>query len=202
MIRIGILLATTVVMPGCGHWDVGDRAPGHSDIRLPPVQIAQRKVEAARDPGEKWIALLPGPLVGMAMNRKGGDMRVGASLGAELTLRMGHLDETHSHPLELMWARDVRANRLVPALNVGVAYSTNPSPAGGELAVYAELQLSRGLYGLAGGWSRTTTTPDHGPQVTGFVGPAYLRVTSHLERGTSFTIGLLAKAELAWLWSR
>ncbi len=56
--------------------------------------------------------------------------------------------------------------------------------------------------GMAAGWNWEPAFGRHGPQVTGFVGPLYIRANHYLDHETTVSFGLVVKGELSWAWSR
>lgn len=181
---------------GCVHYDVGDLAPAHVDVLTPPARLADQRLAPGRDPGERWIALSPGPSLALAVQARDRDEAIGAAFGLEVTVRTGVEAETHVHP--------VRTRHFDPGLalglNLGLVHLRSPAADGHRNRSYVEAQVSKSWFGGAAGWSLAAS--GHGPQGTGFCGPLYARVTRHLGRETTVEVGLVAKGEITWFWSR
>jgi hypothetical protein len=196
-LRLALLLA---LAPACvHHWDLGARSPGDVDVAKPPDDLTRRAVDPGQDPGEGWFVIRPGPFFSAIASRGGGTTRFAANTGFELSLTGGTSERTHDHPREVDFFGQGR--NLTLAVNLGASRASRDARGQARSAAYAEVQASRGLLGSAAGWS-WASRGQRGPQLTGFFGPLYLRATHYLRHQTTFELGLIFKAELAWAWSR
>jgi hypothetical protein len=188
------LFVLAVLCSGCVHVHRTRNAPGHVDIREPPAAIESVKVERPRDPGENMLALSPGPFVGgggwAAGNRTGGSYAV----GTELSLLYGRSQRSHADDDFLVYPVDS------VGVNAGATFASTEGV--GLDRLYGELQLAQSLSGVAAGWAVERRTGASGPQITGFVGPLYVRSTTLLDQGTELTAGLVFKLPVVWVWSQ
>lgn len=157
-------------------------------------------MEAGTDPGENWFVVRPGPLIGARLEFEGERSDIRPSYSLELSFTGGGLPKTHTHPPNSDFFG--QGARITPAGNLGLEYTPRSLSGSDATAVYAEVQVSRTLVGVAGGWRWVPTTGDTGPQVTGFFGPFFARANYHIGGSSSVQLGIVIKAELAWVWSR
>lgn len=105
----------------------------------------------------------------------------------------GARDKSHTEDFLVMPETAVGLNLGVVPVEEGTFVS--------KPALYGEAQVRHELTGLAAGWA-VRPGVGAGPQVTGFVGPIYLRSTTTLNEGTAFTAGLMFKWPMTFVWSR
>jgi hypothetical protein len=189
-----------VVLGGCAHWHYEKNAPGHIDVTTPPRDPAATETEMERpdDPGERMVLLQPGLFGGAGFGAAGRDgTRALLTAGAEISLQLASADHSHTDDFE---------GGLLPdralALNLGWSFADSDE---GGLAVgplYGELQLSTSGSGIALGWAVDPDSGQHGPQLTAFLGPFFARADWFTDRGVTFQLGIMIKAQLGWVWSR
>ena len=195
------LLVLLALPAACGHWDLGDRAPGHIDVTRPPENLASRMVDTGADPGETWFVIRPGPFLSGMVVADRDDARLAGNVGFELMFTGGRRSRTHDHPIHLEFDHFSQTSDSNLALNLGISVASRDASGPARPAFYAELQTSRFGAGGAAGWN-WRLDGHHGPQLTGFFGPLYLRAGHHLRHQTTVELGLVIKGELTWAWSR
>lgn len=168
------------------HREYERNAPGVSDILKPPAG----RLEVPRDTGRHGVLLSGGLLGGGGRDFGGPEGNHGSgALQLELSAAYFSTDRGLSEDAE----------RLPPLTGMNFGY-TLAATALTRHMLYAEVQRSAELLGVAGGWMRNPTTGAHGPQATLFYGPLYLRLGWVFDRGGEAQFGLALKgyAKLSW----
>ena len=183
-----------LVATGCPatRYHVDNNAPGTIDVRTPPQRPVPDRRELPGDPGEETLAFNAG-LYGGAGPCEAGDTC--GEAGIELTLNRGGQDRSHHESDAYVY----------PISGYGGSLGWSLLHGSSDVALgpmYAEVHAYKLLYGIAAGWSFNPFEPDHGPQVTGWAGPLYLRVRYQLDGGTEMFIGGNIKWPFVWIWSR
>lgn len=194
------LLLASLLLSGCQTFHSARNAPGNIQVETPPDDIRRKIVERPSDPGEHVLTWTAGGLAGAGVVTGLGDHGA-LSASAETSLHLGSSRYTHSDDMGLLGVSlPDTGNNL--GVNLGLTAGNSNRPA--NRAGYAELQFSRHLfYSLAAGWAWDPGRSSSGPQVTGSVGPLYVRSTTMLDRATSLEIGLLFKLPvLSFAWSQ
>jgi hypothetical protein len=96
-VSLRALLPWLLVGAACIHYDRDGGAPGLVDVARPPYAPGLRLLEPARPPGERLFALSPGALLLGGVRGIGHDARGAGSLGGELSVEWGTIDENHHH---------------------------------------------------------------------------------------------------------
>jgi hypothetical protein len=181
--------------PGCvvTHWDLN--APGHIDVATPPRAIETRQTETPEDPGERLLVVSAGPFAagGISFGTDSG-LQTSGTLGAELSVQMGTEQTSHRDDFLLYPEK---------ALGMNVGWVA-PTGLRATSALYFEGQVWYRPVGLAGGWLIAPGGPsrDQGPQLTGFVGPFFLRGNVSLAGQVSIQLGVILKFAGVWVWSQ
>lgn len=191
--RCSGLIALVALLAGCIHHLEHD-APGRVDLEAPPRDPEARDPEVPKDPGERVLVLSGGGFLagGTAL---GGPVRGAWSLGAEASVSYG--ESAWSHPFD-------DPLLVYPPGTLGLNLGWCPVGHRGSAATagYVEAQYGARWVGFAAGYARGPAAGEHGPQVTAFAGPLFLRANHYLGRGTDFQVGLSLKAPALLVWSR
>jgi hypothetical protein len=198
--RARFLPSLLLICSGCTTLHGSRNAPGNIDVEAPPRNMRARRVERPRDPGEHVLHWNAGGLAGGGV-ATGAGSRSTASASAETSLHLGWSAHTHAYDEGLL---PFQSPDLGHALGVNLGWSIGNSNRPASSAGYAELQYSwQLLASLAAGWAWDPARKQGGPQVTGTLGPVYLRSTTMLDNATSLEIGLVLKIPvLSYTWSR
>jgi hypothetical protein len=197
--RIRLLpLLAVLALAGCHHLVLHRprNAPGRSDVRTPPTEIAREGLERPDDPGERMLVLSGGGFGGGGYRGGGGrDGRGVYGAGVELSLLLGDTPRSH--------ARDDFFIYPVRALGLNFGWTLAEREGGGVGPLYLELQASYLLFGVAAGYAVDADDGLHGFQGTLFMGPIYARVSAFGGgRGTDIQLGAILKLPVVWVWSR
>ena len=192
MRRLAAAVAPLALATGCFHVHLERNAPGHvDDLASPP----EERVETPRDPGERFLVLAAGPLLGAGVETGPGG---GAALrrGGAASLRFGESPLSHADHFFPALPTDA------PGLNAGADLLALDHDLGVGTA-WAELEArDDAVFALGAGWRFPLWARAHGPQLTASLGPLYLRATYFLDRGAALTVGVALKPWGTFTWSR
>lgn len=200
------LLALAALTSGCiVHLE--RNAPGLSRVSEPPASLPVERVELPADPGERYLTLSMGAMTGGGLVFGDGFPTGRFDLGVEATLHLG--DRARSHRADGSFI-PFDTSRYYPDGSVGLSLGWTGLRVGADGAhvghLYAELQgwcLDWLATAVAVGWAYDPGRRLHGPQLMiSTLGVLYTRVTYLLDGEAAWTIGLLAKVPVAWVWSR
>ena len=198
-------VVAALLLAGCHHHRDPD-APGLIDPRVPPVHVADERLELPGDPGERMVMLTTGVLGGAF----GGSVEDGAvvDLAAEATVSWGENATSHNdHEARLFLPRGV----LLPSRSTGVTLGwsglrivtdddgvtgVQPGP------IYVEVQRAWAFAGVGGGWAIDPTSGATGPQVNAFYTFYFLRGRALFGGGWELGGGMQLKIPTTWVWSR
>ncbi len=207
MTRSRLTLPSLIVVAfgvhGCAPTHLRSNAPGHIDVRKPPQRIAERTVERPVDPGEHRLALTFGALTGGGFTlREGeGDDGGGFALSLEVSAHYRQAPRSH-HDDSIMLVPEYYP---LDAIGVNLGYQAIAPSGDIDLGVvrpfYLELQYSN-LWWAAAGWQADFESSRHGPQLTGGLGPFYLRLVHLFDTETQLELGVVLKGWHVWVWSR
>lgn len=182
--------------PACvKHYHLEKNAPGHVDITQPPAR-ATKTVDRPRDPGEQMFAVQVGAFAGGGLAAFGtpSGVRGAYGVGPEISFVYGRMARSHSEDDFVVFPR--------PAYGLNLGW-TMLSYAGSALGpLYAEVQYTDEVLGVAAGWAYDRNDNLHGPQLTTSLGPVYFRSTFLGANGLDLQVGLIIKPGLLWVWSR
>lgn len=212
MRHAAVLAAALVVCATACHYRRDVNAPGIVDPLTPPP-VARAALETPGDPGERFVVVSPGLVVGGG-TQTGGVVGV-LDLAAEVTLSFGEEAESHN-PNALRDRLFVPPGWLIPRNGWGATLGwsflrvlgrdldgdgeTDNDAATGPL--YAELHRFGPVGGAGGGWSVDPATGDHGPELFGYLMFYHLRVRHMIDGETEVLLGVQLKWPLSWVTSR
>jgi hypothetical protein len=179
-----------LAISGCYlHREYDRNGPGLTDLAVPPT----RMLEMPTDPGRQGLIFSGGLLGsgGWLLPNEGATSSVGR-LQAELSADYFRIPTGGSE----------EADSLPPLTGINLGYTALTSDDALRHQLYAELQHTRDLVGIALGWTYQPVTAAHGPQATLSYGPVYLR--GGLLPGTAGTveIGFALKGYVKLSWFR
>ncbi len=204
--RISVVaLVLAVTASGCVVHQARNKDAAVRWIETPPEAIEEEGLMERRTEGYRALWLSNGGFaaVGLEWPRTGGRAK-NADAGVETTIAFCPRSLDASPPSGDL-PRVELPSGIFYGLNLGLSIAERQGGAVGPAYVEAQVALSLDLgayLGTAAGWAADFDEGHHGPQVTAFLGPFYMRVTHLLRDSTNLLFGITLKLPLVFAWER